>query len=257
LLKQSFDSVNKELPAMEKAYKRSMALASKKVMDFTTLEDKVAMLIAEKNKADQKYFAVRKDMDNRINEIRALRAQNSKSSEIITQLKDGETSQRMLATNLEKQLSDLRQAYTLILAESKKSESSASGAATKANLMQNQVTELTNLLKTKDATHSQAKQRYQATELELEQIRVRLEHVQGERDSWKAKSMNNQSGEEDMLRTLALCPVCRNNFKNRALTKCGHLFCNECVDARIANRMRKCPNCQAGFGKEDILEVHF
>jgi len=200
LLKQSFDSVNKELPAMEKAYKRSMALASKKVMDFTALEDRVAMLTAEKNKADQKYFAVRKDMDNRVNEIRALRAQNGKSSEIITQLKDGETSQRMLVTNLEKQLSDLRQANTLILAESKKSESSASSATMKANLLQNQVTELTNLLKTKDATHSQAKQRHHATELELEQIRVRLEHVQGERDSWKAKSMNNQSGEEEMLR---------------------------------------------------------
>lgn len=205
LLQQSFDSVNKELPAMEKAYKRSMAQASKKVMDFTALEERVTMLIAEKNKADQKYFAVRKDMDNRVNEIRALRAQNGKSSEIITQLKDGETSQRMLVTNLEKQLSDLRQANTSILSENKKFESSASGAVMKANMLQTQVLEMTNLLKTKDATHLQAKQRHQATEAELEQLRVRLEHVQGERDSWKAKSMNNQTGEEEMLRVS--CPV--------------------------------------------------
>lgn len=256
LLKQSFDSVNKELPAMEKAYKRSMALASKKVMDFAALEERVAMLIAEKNKADQKYFATRKDMDNRTNEIRALRAQNGKSSEIITQLKDGETSQRMLVTNLEKQLSDLRQANTLIMAEHKKSESSASSANMRANMLQSQVTELTNLLKTKDAAHLQAKQRHQATELELEQIRVRLEHVQGERDSWKAKSMNNQSGEEEMLRTLALCTICRNNFKNTVLKTCGHLFCNECVEARITNRMRKCPNCAKAFGRDDVMLAH-
>lgn len=209
LLQKSFDSVNKELPAMEKAYKRSMALASKKVMDFAALEDKVGMLIAEKNKADQKYFAVRKDMDNRVSEIRSLRAQNSKSSEIITQLKDGETSQRMLVTNLEKQISDLRQANTSILSENKKYESSASSATVKANMLQNQVAELTNLLKSKDEKHLQGKQRHTATEQELEQMRVRLDHVQSERDTWKAKSLNNQSGEEEMLRvsSYSLTPV--------------------------------------------------
>jgi len=62
--------------------------------------------------------------------------QNGKSSEIISQLKDGETSQRTLVTNLEKQISDLRQANTSILTEHKKSESSASNATVKANMLQ-------------------------------------------------------------------------------------------------------------------------
>jgi len=87
-------------------------------------------------------------------------------------------------------------------------------------------------------------------------LRVRLEHVQSERDSWKAKSMNNQSGEEEMLRTLALCTICRNNFKNTVLKTCGHLFCNECVEARITNRMRKCPNCAKAFGRDDVMLAH-
>ncbi len=200
LLEQSFASVNNELPAMEKAYKRSMAMASKKVMDFSALEDKVALLIAEKSKADQKYFAARKDMDTRIGEVRALRAQNSKSSEIITQLKEVEASSRSLLTNLEKQLSDLRQANNLAMTEKKRLESSNSDALSKVETSKNQIMELSNLLKTKDSTISNMKQRTHSLESELEQLRTRLEHVQQEKESWKAKSLSNQSGEEEMLR---------------------------------------------------------
>src|SRR5271169_2565611 len=123
---------------MEKAYKRSMAMASKKVMDFAALEEKVNILIAEKSKADQKYFAARKDMDIRIGEVRALRAQNAKSSEIITQLKEVEASNGTLLTNLEKQLRDMRQANNSIIVENKKLETSSSEATSKLETLKSQ-----------------------------------------------------------------------------------------------------------------------
>jgi len=225
-------------------------------MDFSALEDKVALLIAEKSKADQKYFAARKDMDTRIGEVRALRAQNSKSSEIITQLKEVEASSRSLLTNLEKQLSDLRQANNLAMTEKKRLESSNSDALSKVETSKNQIMELSNLLKTKDSTISNMKQRTHSLESDLEQLRTRLEHVQQEKESWKAKSLSNQSGEEEMLRALALCTICRKDFKNTALKTCGHMFCNHCVENRIANRMRKCPNCAKAFDKMDVMTVH-
>lgn len=203
-LEQSFSSVNNELPAMEKAYKRAVATASKKVMDFAALEEKVSILIAEKSKADQKYFAARKDMDTRIGEVRALRAQNSKSSEIITQLKDVESSNRTIVTGLEKQLSDVRQLYNSTVSDHKKLQLSSSESASKLEGLRAQVSELTNMLKSKDTALSTTKQRVQSVETELEQFRTRFEQSEKEKETWKAKSLSNQSGEEEMLRVSLL-----------------------------------------------------
>jgi E3 ubiquitin-protein ligase BRE1 len=139
-------------------------------------------------------------MDTRLGEVRALRAQNAKSSEIITQLKDVEMSNRSLLGNLEKQLSDMRQANTSIMTENKKMEATTREATGKAEALKNQVAELTNQLKAKDLNNSNTKQKIQALELELEQLRVKYEQAQKDRDTWKTKSLSNQSGEEEMLR---------------------------------------------------------
>ena len=199
-LQQEFESINKELPALQGAYKRVQALTTKKVMDFSTLEERVQILSAEKAKADQKYFAARKDMDTRLGEVRSLRAQNAKSSEIISQLKDVETSNRTLLSNLEKQLSDMKQSNISIASENKRLEASTREAVSKAETLKNHVAELTSLLKSKDSSNANAKLRVQSVETELEQLRVRYEQAQKDRDVWKAKSLSNQSGEEEMLR---------------------------------------------------------
>ncbi|KAE8446683.1 hypothetical protein EG329_011727 [Mollisiaceae sp. DMI_Dod_QoI] len=255
-LEKEFYAINKEMPGLQNAYKRVQALSSKRVMDFSALEEKVQLLAAEKAKAEQKYFAARKDMDTRLMEVRALKAQNAKSSEIISQLKDVETSNRALLTNLEKQLSDIRQANTSIMVEHKKMETTTREATSRYDSMKNQVTELTNLLKAKDSHNSNTKLRIQAVELEIEQLRVKYEQAQKDRDTWKTKSLSNQSGEEEMLRAFALCTICRKDFKNTAIKTCGHTFCNHCVDDRIANRMRKCPNCSKPFDKSDVMTIH-
>lgn len=207
-MERELESINKELPALQGAYKRVQALSTKKVMDFSALEEKVQILSAEKAKADQKYFAARKDMDTRIGEVRSLRAQNAKSSEIIAQLKDVETSNRNLLGNFEKQLSDMRQSNITIVGENKKLETTTREATSRCETLKGQVAELTHLLKSKDANYASNKQRIQTLEQELEQLRTRCEHVQKDRDTWKAKSLSNQSGEEEMLR------VCR-----RSMTK--------------------------------------
>jgi E3 ubiquitin-protein ligase BRE1 len=199
-LEQQFEAINKEMPALQSAYMRVQALSTKKVMDFNSLEDKIQLLSAEKAKADQKYFAARKDMDARIQEVRALRTQNAKSAEIITQLKDVETSNRTLLSNLEKQLGDMRQANTSIMNENKKMESTSREATSKSDTLKSQVEQLTNLLKAKDNHNANTKQRIQAVETELEQLRVKYEQAQKDRDQWKTKSLSNQSGEEEMLR---------------------------------------------------------
>jgi E3 ubiquitin-protein ligase BRE1 len=199
-MERELESINKELPALQGAYKRVQALSTKKVMDFSALEEKVQILSAEKAKADQKYFAARKDMDTRIGEVRTLKAQNAKSSEIIAQLKDVETSNRTLLSNFEKQLSDMRQSNITLVGENKKLEMTTREATSRSETLKNQLAELTHLLKSKDAIYTSNKQRIQSLEQELEQLRTRCDHAQKDRDIWKAKSLSNQSGEEEMLR---------------------------------------------------------
>ena len=207
VLEREFESIKQEIPSLQSAYKRVQGLATKKVMDFTALEEKVQLLAAEKSKADQKYFAARKDMDTRISEVKSLRVQNSKSSEIIAQLKDVETSNRTLLSNLEKQLSDMKQANTTIVAENKKLETTTREATSKYDTMKNQVAELTNLLKSKDSNNVSTKQRIQVVEQENEKLKVKCEQAQKDRDTWKQKSLSNQSGEEEMLRVSLLAPT--------------------------------------------------
>ncbi|OAA38046.1 RING-12 protein [Metarhizium rileyi] len=255
-LQQDFQSINQELPSIEKAYKKMKDQAQKKVLDFVALEEKVALLIAEKSKADQKYFAARKDADTRNNEIRSLRHQNSKSSEIIAQLKELEAQNRLLLGNLEKQVADLRQSNALLTAENKKMESTSLEAVRRSDSLNRQISDLTSLVKSRDNASAAVRERNTVQEAEVEKLKVRIEHAQKDRDNWKSKALSNSSEEEEMLRTFALCTICRNNFKNTALKTCGHLFCNKCVDDRISNRMRKCPTCSRAFDKMDVMPVH-
>ncbi|RDA92806.1 hypothetical protein CP533_0809 [Ophiocordyceps camponoti-saundersi (nom. inval.)] len=255
-LQQDFHAINQELPSIEKAYKKMKDLAQKKVMDLTASEDKAALLLAEKSKADQKYFAARKDADTRNNEIRSLRHQNSKSTEIIAQLKEIEAQNRTLLSNLEKQLSDLKQANAVLATENKKMETTTHEAVRRAESLNRQVSDLTNMVKARDLAASAARERATTQEVEVEKLKVRVEHAQKDRDSWRSKALSNSSEEEEMLRTFALCTICRNNFKNTALRTCGHLFCNKCVDDRLSNRMRKCPTCSRAFDRMDVMPVH-
>lgn len=53
-----------------------------------------------------------------------------------------------------------------------------------------------------------------------------------------------------------ICSICNENFKNTVLKTCGHLFCSKCVESRLTNRMRKCPNCSRAFDRMDVMPVH-
>ncbi|CAJ2507028.1 Uu.00g082140.m01.CDS01 [Anthostomella pinea] len=255
-LMRDYESIENELPGMTNAVRKFQALANKKVMDFTAQEERVAMAIAEKGKADSKYFNARKDGDARQEEIKRLRSQNGKSSEIISQLKDVEAHNRTLVTNLDKQLADLKQTNASTMADNKKLESSSSEISRRYDALKQQVAELTNLAKSKDSTSAIAKERATTSEADAEKLKVRLESATKEREKWKAKSLSNSSEEEEMLRNMATCSVCKKDFKNTALRTCGHIFCKGCVEDRLVNRLRKCPNCNKSFDRSDAMTVH-
>lgn len=255
-LHKDFDAINNELPAMAAAIKKYQLAANKKVHDAVTVEERLTAALAEKGKANQKYFDARRNHDALTEELKKVRMHNSKNSEVISQLKENEITSRALAASLEKQLADLRQANATTISENKRTESNNTEILKRYEALKNQITELNNLAKTKDAASATAKERASILETENEKLKVRLESMSKDRDKWKTKSLSNSSEEEEMLRKLATCSVCHNNFKNTAIKTCGHIFCRNCINDRINNRMRKCPNCSKMFDKLDIMTVH-
>lgn len=255
-LEKDFKSIVQELPSMEKAYRRSVAISQKKVMDQNAAEERIAILTQEKSKADQKYFAARKDADIRNNEIRTLRQQNGKSSEIIASLKEHDTQARALVSNLEKQLTDLQRSNTATMEENRALKVSSNEAIKRAEHVKSQIADLQNLVKTKDAVAVDKLEQANRHETEAERLKVRLDHVQKDRDTWKKKALGKVSEEEDVLRRIALCSVCQNNPKDCMLKTCNHFFCKGCAEARLTNRMRKCPTCSRAYDRPDIVQIY-
>jgi len=63
--------------------------------------------------------------------------------------------------------------------------------------------------------------------------------------------------ENKALRDSLTCPTCKTNDKNTVLTKCFHVFCNDCIKKRYDARSRKCPKCNCGFGANDFHRLYF
>ena len=206
-LEKDFEAINKELPLLEKSYKKSMSLAHNKIMDFHALEERVATLTAEKSKADQKYFAARKDMDIRTAEIRSLRSQNGKSSEIISQLKDVEAQNRALIGSLEKQIASLKQEIATAMAERKKLEQAGGEATRRADACKSQISSITDLVKAKDSAVAGMKEALLRAETELEKAKVDVKEIGKDCNKWKAKCQSNSSEEEEALRVSEAGPA--------------------------------------------------
>ncbi|OMJ82319.1 hypothetical protein SteCoe_17034 [Stentor coeruleus] len=48
------------------------------------------------------------------------------------------------------------------------------------------------------------------------------------------------------------CPVCFGTIKDACVTKCGHLFCKDCIDECL-NRRHECPNCKHETTIEEVI----
>ncbi|EEP78233.1 conserved hypothetical protein [Uncinocarpus reesii 1704] len=221
-LDKQYELLNTELSSMQAAFKRTSKLASQKINDLATLEEKVQRLTAEKSKADQKYFAAMKSKEARDLELRTLRVQNMKSSDIISQLKETEGTTRNLVSNVEKQLFETKEALNTALAQHRTSQQQVTEANLAIQGLRLQVAELKALLANRDASLASANSNCRKAESAVEGLKSTLADTKKSMESWKAKGLGNSSSEYEMLRSLALCTVCRRTFKNTAIKTCGH-----------------------------------
>ena len=199
-MERQYDMLNQELASMGTTFKKVSNSASQKINHLSELEEKAMRLSAEKSRADQKYFAAMKAKDAREQEVRTLRAQNSKSSEIVSQLKDAEAATRTLVVNLEKQLAETKEALTNTAKQQHISQQQANEKTILVDGLKSQVDELKTSLIAKDNSFSVASNTVRKAEVEAEQLKARLEETKKSLDMWKTKGIGNQSGEYEMLR---------------------------------------------------------
>lgn len=252
-LDRKYQLLNGELASMSNAYQKTQKLASQKVSDFTAMEEKTSKLSAEKAKADQKYFAAMKSKEMRDMEVRTLRMQTTKSSEVISQLKEAETTTRSLLTNLEKQLADVKSALASKNNEHLSASRQGTTQASDIARLNAQITDLKQALSNKDAKLNSTSTACRSAEVEIEGLKASLADTRRSLDSWKSKGA--QSEEHEMLRQFAYCTVCRKDLKDTVIKTCGHTFCHNCVDKVVQLRSRKCPNCGKPFGNNDHQRI--
>ena len=103
--------------------------------------------------------------------------------------------------------------------------------------------------------------------MELQRNQKKKERSSNDNASGENATSSGNSGTTSMSRadsemldiTLGMlrCSVCRDRFKEVAITRCFHLFCKECIDENLRNRHRKCPACGEKFGQDDVKTIYF
>ena len=69
------------------------------------------------------------------------------------------------------------------------------------------------------------------------------------------QALERMEEEQRVTRNMIFCGLCRNNQKDRVITKCMHVFCKKCIDKNIKSRSRKCPSCNTPFAESDVRPI--
>jgi E3 ubiquitin-protein ligase BRE1 len=191
--------LNNELPAMESAWKKAQAVAGKKIAEIASWEENLRRANADKAKADQKYFAAMKTKETLGEQNRVLRAQVSKSSEIVTQLKEAESLSRSLVDKIEKQCAEMRVQMEELSVQHRALQQKVNEGTMTSEAHVNQIGELKKMLETKDTSYVAAKKAQRESETEREKLVAQVHGLEKQCDHWKKKSMGNQSDDAQMM----------------------------------------------------------
>jgi E3 ubiquitin-protein ligase BRE1 len=199
-LKRTNQMLESELQSMQKAFFSMKKLANQKVSDLSAFEERLQRLSAEKAKADQKYFAAMKSKETRDSEIRTLRMQNTKSSDVVSQLKDAEAASRALVMNLEKNIAELKDAVTSATSNQRASQQQITELNISSDGLKAQIAELKKLLTSKDAAAATSANLHRKAELEIEELKSSLADTRKALDNCKTNNLGSSSDVNESFR---------------------------------------------------------
>ena len=259
-LEKQVKLLNDELPSMEAAWKKAQTIATKKVIDTAAWEENIARANADKSKADQKFFAAMKSKSELEQQVRTLRLQMNKSTEVVAQLKDADGLSRSLVDKLEKQTAEMRSQMDELSIQHRQLQQKVSENAITSEGHVSQIAELKKVVEAKDTLCTAAKHAQRESEAERDKFSAQIAGLEKQVQMYKKKgATTNPTGESSVMEQMEgmlQCQICKSRFKNTVIKTCGHLFCDSCVQDRLTNRARKCPNCGKAFGSNDTMRVH-
>ncbi|CAN3374135.1 hypothetical protein DIURU_000927 [Diutina rugosa] len=258
-LRQKVTQLIGELQEVESAFNDTRKLALAKVEAQASHDATIKKLTVEKTKADQKYFGSMRLKDQIQQENKLLKAQVAKSQDGLRQSQEVERALQDKMAALERQVKEFKQVKSAAMAENVK----LSEQVARLSKLKDQFTD--DIAKARAASEAESmKLRSVSSELQSEQQSVaklesKLKHT--EQLLRKYKSANPSLVVEDEqeiegLRSMAKCSVCSKNWKDTAISVCGHVFCHDCTSERLAARLRRCPTCNKGFSANDLLSIH-
>ena len=221
-LEQQYSLLSNELPSMEAAWKKTQVLASKKVEETARSEEQLVRLSADKAKTEQKYFAIMKTKDMQTAELRTLKSQNARSSEIVSQLKDADSRTRELVSSLERQVAESKEALNKLEQQHRTLQQKSKEAGLSTDGLKKQVEDLKTMVTSKDKDAQGSGKAKREAEEELEKCKARLDDLRRQHEKSKKESVDLNSKSDDAWRvSLALIAVnshldCIANMNHRA-----------------------------------------
>lgn len=252
--------LNAEVKEIELAFQQTRSLTLDKQKEIVDNEGLVKKLTIEKNKADQKYFASMRVKDSLSAENKVLKSQVAKSQELVNKLTEIEKTYVSKIEILNKSVND----YKVI-----KEMATQENTQLQGNLKMLGKTRETIKKELSDAKQDVAQLKKQNGDLSSEvnsktvafsKLEAKLRATESLLQKYKQNNTSSILEEDEKqleaLRSITKCSVCLKNWKNTAITACGHVFCDGCVQERLAARLRRCPTCNKGFSSNDLLSIH-
>lgn len=203
-LQKEYSLISNEMAAMVTAWQKAQALAKKNVQEVTQWEEQITRLNAEKAKATEKFFGAMKSKEARDTEVRTLRVQNAKSSEIVTQLKEAEGAAKVVITQMEKQMAEARDMQNGMTNQLRALQQQVTNYTIQAENLTTQTVDYKKLLDTKDNDLAEASKARRSAEVEVEELNAKLTETKKSVDNWKKKAKGQQSDADEMLRVSSL-----------------------------------------------------
>ncbi|KAM3123243.1 hypothetical protein CJJ07_004931 [Candidozyma auris] len=252
--------LSSEVKEIEAAFQQTRSLSLDKLKETIDNEGLMKKLTIEKNKADQKYFASMRVKDSLSAENKVLKSQIAKSQELISKFNETEKAYLSKIEILTKSVNDYKVIKEMSIQENTQLQKNLkmlnktrdnlvkelSDIKQEAAELKKQNGGLTNEMNAKSMTCSKLEAKLRATESLLQKYK----------QNNTSSILEEDEKQLEALRSITKCSVCSKNWKNTAITACGHVFCDGCVQERLAARLRRCPTCNKGFSSNDLLSIH-
>lgn len=259
LIKQNLLLVN-ELKDLETAFKEVQELSIKKLLGASETASLINKLNVEKLKADQKYFGTMRVNDALVQENKLAKVTIAKQSELVVSLREMEKKLMVKVESVEAKYKDLKFLENNLVNENQQLRKKSVELTTRVESLMKQNSRLTEvsekLVSERDLEINLRKQKTG----EITKLSSKLKSA----ETLNAKYRANLSGtiqledEEQInaLRAMVKCSVCSKNWKDTVIKDCGHVFCSECAQERLAARLRRCPTCNKQFSSNDLVTIH-